>query len=161
MVQDKGPISFFCMQTSVFPTPFTEETILFLSYIPWLLCQRLVDSCVGFHSSFFLFLLANFKWPLWVWWFFLLHNQVCYWSSLLYFSVLSLNPSALGLWSTLFTVSISLSSFSFCECIVSWFVLVVYCCFLVSHWASLGGLYEFFVRHFIDPHFFGVAYWNV
>lgn len=98
MVQDKGPISFFCMQTSVFPTPFTEETILSLSCIPWLLFQRLVDSCVGFHSSFFLFLqLANFKWPLWVWWFFLLHDQVCYWSSLLNFSVLSLNPSALGL----------------------------------------------------------------
>ena len=30
-------------------------------------------------------------------WFFLLHDQVCYWSSLLNFSVLSLYPSALGL----------------------------------------------------------------
>ena len=30
-------------------------------------------------------------------WFFLLHDQVCYWSSPLNFSVLSLYPSALGL----------------------------------------------------------------
>lgn len=105
-----GPLSFMSLSIPIFGIFLAIISLNRLSFsLPppsWTsIIYMMVShkSCGVFHSLFssqppqhpFLWM-CNFKWPIWIHWFFLLLYQVCFWSSLLNFTDHSQYSSALG-----------------------------------------------------------------
>lgn len=92
----------------------------------------------------------------WVCWFFLFHDQVCSWSSLLNFSVhtLHLQLQDFGLVSfddLYFLIKLLMS---FVHCFPNFVCLSVSSCIPLSYYV----VFKFFIRQIAGLHFFGVSY---